>query len=97
MVIQSRREKTMFYRIAISLAAAAIGISYITTDASAHGSGGGGGGGKVPEAVGFSGGAGGVGGAVAAHPSYAVPLYDAAPSNGRPACGYYPYPPCRRH
>ena len=66
-------------------------MSYIATDASARG-----GGGNRPEAVGFGAGAGtgGVGGAVAA-PSYAVPLYDAAPSNGRPACGYYPYPRCR--
>jgi len=88
-----RREKTMSYRIAISLAAAAIGISYIATDASARGAGG-----NRPEAVGFGAGAGtgGVGGAVAA-PSYAVPLYDAAPSTGRPACGYYPNPRCRRH
>ena len=114
--------KAMSYQIAVSLAAAAIGISCIATDASARGGpvgfGGGGfhgvgpvgfGGGArtagglpvariKPYAVGFGAGAGtgGVGGAVAA-PSYAVPLYDAAPSNGRPACGYYPYPRCRRH
>src|SRR5262249_59842483 len=39
-----RKEKAMSYRIAISFAAAAIGISCIATDASAKGGGGGGGG-----------------------------------------------------
>jgi len=102
----------MPHQIAISLAAAAIGISCIATDASARGGPGGGGfhgfgpvgfgGGartaglpvarRHPYAVGFGAGAGtgGVGGAVAA-PSYGMPLYNAAP-----ACGYDPYPPCRK-
>jgi hypothetical protein len=87
--------KAMSYQIAVSLAAAAIGISCIATEASARGGGGGGGasrGGARPEAVGFGAGAGtrGVGAPVAA-PSYAVPLY-----NAKPACGFYPYPRCRK-
>ena len=108
----------MSHQIAISLAAAAIGISCIATDASARGGPGGGGfhgsgpvgfGGGArtagglpvarikPYAVGFGAGAGtgGVGGAVAA-PSYGMPLYNAAPYNAAPACGYDPYPPCRK-
>src|SRR5262249_1297463 len=43
-----RKEKAMSYRIAVSFAAAVIGISCIATDASARGGGGGGHGGRGP-------------------------------------------------
>jgi hypothetical protein len=87
----------MSHPIAITLGAAAIGISCVATDVLARGGGGGGGGARHrPFAVGYGAGAGTAGaGAAVAAPSYAVPLY-APPSNGRSACGYYLYPRCRK-
>jgi len=84
------------YPVAISFAAAAIGISCIATDASAGGGGHGSGGGNVrshripgPPAGNLSGAPGttGSGGG-------RVPYY--APASSNTACGYYPYPPCKK-
>jgi hypothetical protein len=94
----------MSYGIVISLAAAAIGISCIATDASAKGGGGGGGGGRSsgstgkiygPGGVGqFSGGAPGPGGGgtVGGARNYAPASY----YGNATACGRYPYPPCKK-
>jgi len=86
------------YPVAISFAAAAIGISCIATNASAGGGGHGSGGhstitplvpaGNSPGSPGTtgSGGGGGSGGR--------TPYY--APASSKTACGYYPYPPCKK-
>ena len=86
----------MSYRIAVSFAAAAIAISCIDTDASARGGGGGSGhvGSHQTPAVpagNLSGAPGtiGSGGAGARAPNYAPGSYNSA-------CGYYPYPPCKK-
>jgi hypothetical protein len=82
------------YPVAISFAAAAIGISCIATDASAGGGGHGSGGhtitpaipaGNNPGSPGTTGSGGGGGG---------TPYY--APASSKTACGYYPYPPCKK-
>ena len=84
----------MSYGIAISLAAAAIGISCIATTASAKG---GGGGGKaspqVVTGVSSTGGVNGGGGAAAGARYYAPASYN---SKNTAACGRYPYPPCKK-
>jgi hypothetical protein len=98
----------MSYRIAISFAAAAIGMSCIASDASARGGGSGGGHAGGP-AMGFSerpggvggpnggggpsGGGGWGGGGAAAGAGY---YYSPAQYNSSAACGRYPYPPCKR-
>jgi len=90
----------MSYRIAISFAAAAIGISCIATDASAKGGGGGGGGGgRSSGGTGKIYGPGGVsptlgpggGGAAGGARNYAPASY----YGNATACGRYPYPPCK--
>ena len=92
--LQPRKEKAMSYGIAISFAAAAIGISCIATDASARA---GGGGGKpspqVVTGVSSTGGANGGGGAAAGARYYVPASYN---SNNTTACGRYPYPPCKK-
>ena len=96
----------MSYRIAISFAAVAIGMSFIATDALARGGGGGGKGGGKAVSTGVGGPTGGGGnaglyttgvggptggGAAAGARYYAPAFYD---SNA--ACGRYPYPPCKK-
>jgi len=87
----------MSHRIAISFAAAAIGISCIATAASARGGSQGGSGhvgshqtpavpaGNLSGAPGTTGSGSGGGRA----PNY-------APASTNTACGYYPYPPCKK-
>lgn len=86
----------MSYQIAIPLAAVAIAISCIATDASARGGSQGGSGigshqtpavpaGNLSGAPGTTGSGGGGGRA----PNY-------APASTNTACGYYPYPPCKK-
>jgi hypothetical protein len=90
------------YRIAISFAAAAIGISCIATDASARGGSQGGSShsvgihstpaipaGNASGAPGTNPGSGG-GGAPSGGRSYY------APGSYNTACGHYPYPPCKK-
>jgi hypothetical protein len=92
----------MSYRIAISFAAAAIGMSCIATDVSARSGGGGGKGAGpakgisvIPRTTGVGGptgrGAAGAGGAPAGGRYYAPASY-----NSSAACGRYPYPPCNK-
>jgi hypothetical protein len=87
----------MSYRIAISFAAAAIGISCIATDVSAKGGGGsrGGGGGKILAPAGF-GGAAAPKGATGGGAAGGAPYYAPASYNSNTACGRYPYPPCKK-
>jgi len=86
----------MSYRIAISFAAAVIGMMCIAPDASARGgSGGGGKGGAVQQSKNIPGGVsptGGVNQGGAAGARYYAP----ASYNNNAACGRYPYPPCKR-
>src|SRR5437773_563395 len=86
----------MSYQIGLCFAAAAIGISCIATDASARGGSQGGSGnvgshqtpavpaGNLSGAPGTTGSSGGGG-----RP------YN-APGSSNTACGYYPYPPCKK-
>jgi hypothetical protein len=77
----------MSYGIAISFAAAAIGISCIATDASART-----GGGKSNSVVGVGGPPGVQSGGAAGGARYYAP----ASYNSNTVCGRYPYRPCNR-
>jgi hypothetical protein len=85
----------MSYRIAVSFAAAAIAISCIATEASARGGSQGGsahvGSHQTPTvpAGNLSGAPGTTGSGGGRAPNY-------APASTNTACGYYPYPPCKK-
>jgi hypothetical protein len=100
----------MSYRIAISFAAAAIGISCIASDASAGGRGGSAPGGRPPPpsankaipSIGPSGGGAGgpTGGGAASTTGSGAAVgsryYAPASYSSTTACGRYPYPPCKK-
>jgi hypothetical protein len=100
----------MSYRIAISFAAIAIGMSFIATDALARGGGGGGKGGQKAVTTGVGAptvkGAGkgvsviprttGAGGPTGGGAAAGTRYYAPAFYDSNTACGRYPYPPCKK-